>query len=105
MITSILRGHFSLRERVLIMTKAELFIELAEPDKDGISRWVFTSEFVGKYSELELLNGLSWGRKSSALAKKYNIATTNYQRFKADKTKNRNHKASSTEEYLHMLEK
>lgn len=36
---------------------------------------------------------------------KYNIVTANYQRFKADKTENRNHKANSTEEYLHILEK
>ena len=55
------------------MGKKELFIELAKPNKDGISRWVSTDEFIGKYSELELLNGLSWGRKSSSLAKEYNI--------------------------------
>lgn len=36
---------------------------------------------------------------------KYDMATTNYQRFKADSTENRNHKANSTEEYLHILEK
>ena len=36
---------------------------------------------------------------------KYDIVTTNYQRFKADKDRNRNHKANSTEEYLHILEK
>ncbi len=35
----------------------------------------------------------------------YNLETTNYQRFKADKTENRNHKATSTVEYLHILEK
>ncbi|NOR27463.1 MAG: DNA methyltransferase, partial [Lutibacter sp.] len=29
----------------------------------------------------------------------------NYQRFKADKTENRNHKATETVEYLHILEK
>lgn len=52
-------------------TQQELFLELAKPDKNGISRWVNSSEFVGKYSTLELLNGLSWGRNSSALAKKY----------------------------------
>lgn len=57
------------------MKKHELFIELAKPDKDGVSRWVNTSEFKGKYSELELLNGLSWGRKSSTLAKTYNVET------------------------------
>jgi adenine-specific DNA-methyltransferase len=36
---------------------------------------------------------------------KYDIATINYQRFKADKDENRNHKANSTEEYLHILVK
>lgn len=36
---------------------------------------------------------------------KYDLATTDYQRFKADKTENRNHKATSTTEYLHILEK
>jgi adenine-specific DNA-methyltransferase len=36
---------------------------------------------------------------------KYSIKTTNYQRFKADKTANRNHKATETIEYLHILEK
>ena len=36
---------------------------------------------------------------------KYDLAIQQYQRFKADKTQNRNHKASSTTEYLHILEK
>ncbi len=36
---------------------------------------------------------------------KYDLVTTEYQRFKADKTENRNHKASETTEYLHILEK
>lgn len=57
------------------MKKHELFIELAKPDDKGISRWVKSSEFTGKYAELELLNGLSWGRKSSTLAKTYNVET------------------------------
>ncbi|MEZ4779840.1 MAG: DNA adenine methylase [Flavobacteriaceae bacterium] len=35
----------------------------------------------------------------------YDLATTDYQRFKADKEENRNHKANSTTEYLHILEK
>ncbi len=35
----------------------------------------------------------------------YSFKTTNYQRFKADKTENRNHKASKTIEYLHILKK
>ena len=55
------------------MTKIELFLKLAQPDENGKSRWVETSEFIGEYSSLELLNGLSWGRKTSNLAKKYII--------------------------------
>ena len=35
----------------------------------------------------------------------YHLETKEYQRFKADKTKNRNHKADRTFEYLHILEK
>ncbi|RXP64625.1 modification methylase [Lutibacter sp. HS1-25] len=35
----------------------------------------------------------------------YSLKTTKYQRFKADKTENRNHKATETVEYLHILEK
>lgn len=56
-------------------TQQELFLELACPDENGVSRWVNTSEFIGKYSTLELLNGLSWGRKSSTLAKTYIVET------------------------------
>ncbi len=36
---------------------------------------------------------------------KYDLVTTNYQRFKADNDKNRNHTAAATTEYLHILEK
>lgn len=36
---------------------------------------------------------------------KYTLKTKKYQRFKADKTENRNHKAIETFEYLHILEK
>jgi hypothetical protein len=39
------------------MTKKELFLELATPNKNGISRWVSVSEFVNKYKELQLGNG------------------------------------------------
>lgn len=52
-------------------TKTELFLELAEPDKNGISRWVKSTEFVGEYKDLKLGNGGSWCRPSSSLAKKY----------------------------------
>jgi len=36
---------------------------------------------------------------------KYDLAEIDYQRFKADKTENRNHQADKTKEYLHILEK
>ena len=36
---------------------------------------------------------------------RYDSATVEYQRFKADKTENRNHAAVGTIEYLHILEK
>ncbi|MFI3297730.1 MAG: DNA adenine methylase [bacterium] len=35
----------------------------------------------------------------------YDVVEQEYQRFKADKTENRNHKAQSTIEYLHILKK
>ena len=36
---------------------------------------------------------------------RYDVANTKYHRFKADKSENRNHKSTSTVEYLHILEK
>jgi len=36
---------------------------------------------------------------------KYDLQTKAYQRFKADKTESRNHKANKTFEYLHILQK
>ncbi len=52
-------------------TKTELFLKLAQPDKNGKSRWVRVEEFVGEYRELKLGNGGSWCRKGSALAKQF----------------------------------
>ena len=52
-------------------TKTELFLQLAKPNDQGISRWVSTSEFVGDYAELKFGNGASWARKESTLAKRY----------------------------------
>ena len=54
-------------------TKKELFLNLAKSDKNGFSRWVDVSEFNGEYKELQLGNGGSWCRKSSSLAKEYNV--------------------------------
>lgn len=53
------------------MTAESLFIELACPDENGVSRWVESTEFVDRYKKLQLGNGASWCRKSSSLAKKY----------------------------------
>ena len=55
------------------MTKTELFIVLAQPDENGVSRWVDISEFVGEYACLTFGNGASWARKESMLARKYII--------------------------------
>lgn len=55
-------------------TLIDLFLELANPNKvTGESRWVCTSEFVGKYKRLELGNGWSWGRRSSRLQREFKI--------------------------------
>lgn len=55
------------------MTKTELFIQLAKPDDNGVSRWVSVTEFIGEYACLTFGNGASWARKESTLAKKYII--------------------------------
>lgn len=52
-------------------SKKELFLNLAKPNENGVSRWVMTSEFVGIYKDLQLGNGGSWCRASSNLAKIY----------------------------------
>ncbi len=54
-------------------TKPYLFVELANPDSAGFSRWVSKSEFVGKYSSLMFQNGADWCRKESTIAKYYYI--------------------------------
>lgn len=48
--------------------KIDLFLELAKPNEEtGESRWVYVTEFVGRYKDLVLGNGFSWGRKNSRL--------------------------------------
>ena len=53
--------------------KTALFITLAQPDKNGVSRWVSADEWTGEYAPLALGNGLSWGRKGSTLDSLYFI--------------------------------
>src|SRR5574344_2349076 len=55
----------------MALTKTELFLKLAQPDKNGKSRWVKATEFIGEYKELKLGNGGSWCRKESTLAKQF----------------------------------
>jgi len=55
------------------MSKRLLFIEKAKPNKLGVSRWVYDSEFVGKYERLQIRHGLDWGRRDSLLARTYNV--------------------------------
>lgn len=52
-------------------SKIDLFLDLAKPDRQGKSRWVYVTEFIGEYASLVLGNGFSWGRKSSPLRKTY----------------------------------
>ena len=42
------------------MTQIELFLELAKPDKNGHSRKIYATEFVGKYLKLRSGNGYKW---------------------------------------------
>lgn len=39
------------------MSKYDLFLELAQPDENGHSRWVEKREFVGRYACLMFQNG------------------------------------------------
>lgn len=52
-------------------TQVELFLELAQPDEQGVSRWVEKTEFIGEYKDLMFQNGWSWGRNDGALAKRF----------------------------------
>lgn len=53
------------------MSKKDLFLELADPDENGKSRWVSVEEFKGKYKTLQLGNGGDFCRSGSALCKEY----------------------------------
>ena len=54
--------------------KIDLFLELANPNEEtGESRWVYVTEFVGRYKDLVLGNGFSWGRKNSRLQRIYKL--------------------------------
>ncbi len=54
-------------------TKAKLFIKLAKPDENWVSRRVKKSEFIWEYSDLYFENWCSRWRSDWPLAKKYII--------------------------------
>jgi len=78
-------------------------IEVAEAFEELIKNAQFTFIFLS-YNNEGLMSP-EVVRSIMSRYGKYDLATTSYQRFKADKTNNRNHKATSTTEYLHILEK
>jgi len=99
--TFIPKGKTGLRDyyRSNYCKKNEVQISFEELIKNANFNYVFLSyNNEGLMTENEVKTIMSkYG--------KYSLKTTNYQRFKADKTENRNHKATATVEYLHILEK
>jgi hypothetical protein len=63
------------------MSKQQLFIDLAKPSSEGISRIVFTYEFKDKFSSLATTNGGSWSRFDGN-----NVLTRNYNFISVKKT-------------------
>ena len=55
------------------LTKIELWEKLAQPDENGVTRWVSVDEFVGEYQGLQLLNGAGWSRDDGPFGRKYII--------------------------------
>ncbi len=60
-------------------TKNSLFLELARPDENGVSRWVSVSEFVNEYASLKFGNGADWARSDGNLARRYILQRDNTQ--------------------------
>jgi len=84
------------------------------------SRWCIRNQVAAVFDDLigkakfkhiflsynnEGLMSLDEVRRIMSKYGRYDLIEQPYQRFKADKTENRNHKATSTVEYLHVLEK
>ena len=95
------RGKTGLREynRSLYCKKKEVGKVFDDLTKNAKFKYIFLS-----YNN----EGLMCKEAVETTMKKYgryDLATTEYQRFKADKTENRNHTAVGTTEYLHILEK
>lgn len=84
------------------------------------SKWCVKNEVSGVFDDLikkanfkyiflsynnEGLMSIEEVRRIMGKYGRYDLSQIAYQRFKADKTEARNHKAVGTSEYLHILEK
>lgn len=95
------KGKTGLRdyEKSNYCSKAKVKVEFEELIKNARFQYIFLS-----YNN-EGLMSVDDVREIMSRYGKYDLVSKQYQRFKADKTENRNHKASDTEEYLHILNK
>lgn len=95
------KGKTGLREynRSKYCLKNEVAIEFEELIKNAKFKYIFLSYNNEGLMTVEQIQDIMerYG--------KYSVVYKDYQRFKADKTENREHKAASTLEYLHILEK
>lgn len=99
--TFVPQGKTGLRsyEKSNYCKKGEVTKSFEELIKNAQFQWVFLS-----YNN----EGLMTEEEVKTIMKRYGnytLKTKKYQRFKADKTENRNHKANATFEFLHILEK
>jgi adenine-specific DNA-methyltransferase len=95
------KGKTGLRnyERSRYCVKKCVTKEFEDLIRNSKFKYIFLSyNNEGLMSESDIKNIMSKYGKYSAIKRKY-------QRFKADKSQNRNHQADSTFEYLHILEK
>ncbi len=95
------RGKTGLREysRSLYCKKREVGKVFDDLIRDANFKYIFLS-----YNNEGLLSKETVQATMEKYGR-YDFLTTDYQRFKADKTENRNHTAIGTTEYLHILEK
>jgi adenine-specific DNA-methyltransferase len=86
-------------KRSLYCSRKDVAHEFEELIKNAQFKYIFLS-----YNN-EGLMSVAEVRRIMQKYGRYDLASTDYQRFKADKDANRMHKSASTEEYLHILEK
>lgn len=96
-----LKGKTGLREytRSKYCSKSTVISEFENLIKNSDFQYIFLS-----YNNEGLMSVSQIGQIMEKYGR-YDVVEKNYQRFKADKSSNRNHKADSTFEYLHILEK